>query len=385
MSFLRNTTRKSKNAVKIDAINRILNNYVDLKDLYLKSEFRSEAVQFVEDCGDACLVLRFDRQLEENERVDIFTIVNGRFIEFEMEMLSPAGPRYTTPYCYVMKIHKCSIALEKREHERYDFDEVRPSVTNIATIKVRERESDFRKSLSVKMIVEEFMNKLGGVDFTRVVFKDEKDIPPPVRFVIESGTQLHIKNMAETDGFFAEHDEFFSSAGSAGLRDDLFRWIQNNTGNNKSLLVLPLIYYPIVGDEFAMGYAVIINREKDIDESQMGGIDAFIRDLSEKVRNGNLVESESDGTIVDISTGGGKIELSDTKLVDKLVSQNVIMFEVNFQEDNPLLLSGRIVYVYKRDEGGFLVGVDFRGSRFGPKIKNVLPIHIRNFRRRQRG
>lgn len=383
MSFIRNTTRKSKSAVEIDAINRVLNKYVDFKDLYLKTEFRSEAVQFVENCGDACLVLRFDEPLQdENEQVDIFTVVRGRFIEFEMKMVSPAGPHHPS-YSYVMKIQKCSIALEKREYERFEFTEKRPPVTNITTIKVRESKGDFMKSLSVKMIVEEFINKLEGVDFKRVIFNNEKDIPPPVQYVIESGTPLYLKNLAETDGFFAEQDEFFK--GAAVLREDLFRWIQNSGTNIHSLLVWPITYYPLVGDEFAIGYVMFFNRDVAIDEDRIDSVDAFIRDLSEKIRNGNLLESKTNGNIIDISTGGIKIDLSDSKLIDKLVSQNVILFEMNFQENNPLLISGHIVYVYKQNEGGYLMGVDFKGSRFGPKIKSVLPIHIRDFHRKQYG
>jgi hypothetical protein len=385
MSFLRNTHRKAKSANEIDAINRIVNKYVDFKDLFVKSDFRAEAVQFVGNCGDGCLILRFDQPfLEEAARVNVYTIVRGRFIEFELETLSPAEPKYPS-FSYAMKILKCSIALEKREYDRYEFSENPPSLTNIATIKVRERESDFRKSLSVKMIVEEFINKLDGVDFKRVVFRDDQEIPPPVQFVIESGEPLYLKNMAETSGFFSENEELFTAAISGTLKEDLYRWIQNNAGNNKSLLVRPITYYPMVGDEFAVGYVMIINREKEIDESLIQDVDTFIRDLSEKIRNGNLIESKMSGSIVDVSTGGIKIEISDTKLVDKLLSQNVILFEMNFQEGNPILISGHIVYIFKREEGGYLVGVDFSGSRFGPNIRNVLPIHLRNYRRQQRG
>jgi len=130
---------------------------------------------------------------------------------------------------------------------------------------------------------------------------------------------------------------------------------------------------------------MIINKDAAIEENQIDRIDAFIRDLSETIRNGNLIESKTDGAILDVSAGGVKIELSAPKLVEKIVSQNVILFEMNFQEDNPLLISGHIVYVFKRDDGGYLVGVDFNGSRFGPKIKSVLPIHIKNFLRQKRG
>ncbi len=381
MSFLRHTARKSKNAVEIDAINRILNKYVDFKDLYLKSDFKAKQVEFLENCGDACLVLHFNEPLQE-DRLEMYTVVNERFIEFEMELASPAGPTYPEN-SYVMRILKCSIALDKRDFDRVQFPENRPAVTNIATIKVREREGDFRKSLSVKMIAEEFINKLEGVDFKKVVFKDEKEIPPPVQYVIDSGLPLHLKNLAETDDFFAEHDAFFKD--SAALREDLYRWIQNNAANNHSLLVWPITYYPMVGDEFSIGCVMIINKDTTIEETQIDRVDAFIRDLSETIRNGNLVESKTDGTIIDVSAGGVQIELSDPKLVEKIVSQNVILFEMNFQEDNPLLISGQIVYVFKRDEGGYLVGVDFRGSRFGPKIKSVLPIHIKNFLRQKRG
>ncbi|HOD13139.1 MAG TPA: DUF1577 domain-containing protein [Spirochaetota bacterium] len=383
MSFLRHTPRKSRSAVEIDAINRILNKYVDFKELYLKSEFNAEAVEFLENCGDSCLVLHFNEPLQE-QRVEIYSVVHGRFIEFEMELVSPAGEAYPGN-SYKMRITKCSIALDKREFDRVGFSENRPAVTNIATIKVRERESDFRKSLSVKMIAEEFINKLEGVDVKRVVFKDEKEIPPPVRYVIDSGMPLYLKNLAETDDFFAEHDAFFKDADAAALRENLYRWIQNNAANIHSLLVWPVTYYPLVGEEFTIGCVMIINKDAAIEENQIDRIDAFIRDLSETIRNGNLIESKTDGTILDVSAGGVKIELSDPKLVEKIVSQNVILFEMNFQEDNPLLISGHIVYVFKRDDGGYLVGVDFNGSRFGPKIKSVLPIHIKNFLRQKRG
>jgi hypothetical protein len=377
MSFIRHSTRKLKSAVEIDAINRVLSRYIDFKELFLKSEFTAEPVQFLENCGDACLLLRFNEPLPA-DRVEIFTIARGRFIEFDMEMLSPAGPPYPQ-HSYTMKIVKCSIALEKREHERFQFGDTRPTLTNVATIKVRERDGDFRKSLSVKMIVEEFTNKLEGADVKRVVFKDEKDIPPPVRYVIDSGEPLYLKNLSDTEEFFAEHDTFFTN--EADLREELFRWIQNNGANIQSLLVWPITYYPVVGDEFAIGYVMMINRDSMIDEAEIDRVDAFMRDLSEKIRNGNLIESKSNGSIIDVSSGGGKIELTDPDLVEKLVSQNVILFEMNFQEDNPLRISGHIIYVYKRDDGGYLVGVDFSGSRFGPKIKNVLPIHIKTFLR----
>ena len=383
MSFLRNMPRKSRSAVEIDTINRILNKYVDFKDLYLKSDFRAEPIEFLENCGDACLVLRFNEPLLE-EQVDAYTVVHERFIDFKMEMVSPAEPTYPEN-SYKMKIIKCSIALDKREHERFQFPEARPIVSSIATIKVKEKESDFRKSLSVKMIMEEFMNKLEGVDFKRVIFKDDKDIPPTVQYVMESGLPLHLKDLSDPGAFFSENEKYFEETNSVDLKNDLHLWIQNNSAGVKSILVRPVTYYPLVGEEFPIGYVVVINKNEAIDETMIERVDAFIRDLSERIRNGNLLESKMDGAVIDVSAGGVKIDCTDIKLVEKLVSQNVIVFEMNFKEDIPLLVSGRIVYVFKRDDGGFFVGVDFSGSRFGPKIKNVLPIHIKHFLGRTRG
>jgi Protein of unknown function (DUF1577). len=377
MSFLRDNPRKLKSATQSETINRVLEKYVDFKNLYLRLDFSAEPVEFLEHIGDDTLLIRLDKPLEETS-IEVYTVVQERFIDFNLELVSSADPTYPE-FSYIMRILNCSIALEKREHERIRFAEELPLVSNIATIKVRERETDFRKSLSVRMIVEEYINKLDGVDHKKVIFKDDKDLPPTVRYVIESGKTLHIVDTADTSGFFAENEKYFNETNSVVLKEELRQWLQNNTANVTSILVKPIFYYPLVGTEFPIGYLNVINKDRPIEAGQVEHIDAFIEDLSERIRNGNLFESKIGGTIIDVSAGGVKIELADSKLVEKLLSQNIIVFEMNFKDNNPLLISGRLVYVYKRDDGHCILGIDFSGSRFGPRIKNVLPIHVKHF------
>jgi hypothetical protein len=378
MAFLRHTPRKLKSAVEIDSIKRVMNKYVNFKDLYWWSDFQTEKVEFLDRLGDDTLVLRFDSPLDE-ELIETYTIVNDRFIEFDLEMVSPAEPKYP-PFSFVMRVRKCSIALDKREHDRTDFPGKRPVVANISTIKVRERVADFQKSLSVKMIMEEFISKLEGVDFKRVVFKDDKEIPPAVEFVMESGRPLFIRDFSDPADFFTENESFFEESNTLALRDELRRWIQTNSANMKSIMVAPITYYPLLGDEFTIGYIVAVNKDTVMGNDMIERVEHYIGDLSETIRNGNLIESKTGGEISSVSAGGARIELADSKLVDKLQAQNVIVFEMSFKEDSPLLVSGRIVYIYQRGKGDYFVGVDFRGSRFGPQINNVLPLHIRHFR-----
>ncbi|MBP7735112.1 MAG: DUF1577 domain-containing protein [Spirochaetes bacterium] len=382
MSFLRDNPRKLKSATQVEAINRIIEKYVDLKELFLRVEFKREPIEYLERPEDDVLVLRFKQPLEE-DHVEIFTVLRERFIDFVLEKISAAGPAFPD-YSYNMRITKCSIALDKREHERYEFVDEFPMATNIATIKIRERESDFRKSLSVRMIVEEFIGKIDGVDIKKVQYKEDKDITPVVQYVMESGSTLHIPDMSDLPRFFKENGAVLENIKSAELRDDLQRWLQNNNVSIKSLVVMPVMYQPLVGKEFPIAYLTAINKDTVIDAARVERIRSSINDLSERVRNGNLVESKLQGKIIDVSAGGVKIELGDSKMIEKLVTQNVIMLEMNFKEENPIVISGQMVWVYKLDDGRCMIGIDFHGSRFGPRMKSALAIHVQNFISRTR-
>jgi hypothetical protein len=377
ISFLRDKPRSLKSTTNIDAIRRVLEKYVDFQHLYIREKFKIIPVQHHDSIDDTTVVLQFNRPIEE-ERVEIFTVVRGRFIDFNLDILSPADARYPAN-SYIARISNCSIALDKRDHERTLFKEIFPPARNIATIKIIERENDFRKSLSVRMIVEEYITGIEGVDVKKINFKDDKDLSPAVSYVMESGKVLHIADTSDVSGFFNNNHEYFEITNSVELRDNLRQWFQNNSAIIKSILVRPILYYPLVGKEFPFAYLSVINREQPITDGDVERIDAFMGDLSDRIRNGNLIESKSEGAIIDVSTGGVRITLDDAAMVQKLVSQNIIVLDMNFKDSNPITISGRIIWVYKKDEGGFLMGIDFSGSQFGPKMRNALVIHVKDF------
>ncbi len=377
ITFLRDNPRSLKNATNIDAIKRVLDKYIDFQNLYLRGEFIIEPVQYLDRKDETALVLQFNRPIEE-ERIEIYTVVRGRFIDFSLDVLSPADPHYPAN-SYVARIINCSIALDKREHERIVFEKELPRASNIATIKIHERESDFRKSLSVRMIVEEYINRIEGVDVKKVHFKDDKDPTPAVSYVIESGSTLHITDTSDVSAFFIETEHYFEKTNSVELRDSLRVWFQHNSANIKSLLVMPIVYHPLVGKEFPVAYLSVINKDKPITGGDVDRINAFIEELSERIRNGNLIESKTEGKIRDVSAGGVKITLEDSNMIDKLISQNIILLDMNLKEDNPIIISGRLVWVYKNDDGGFFTGIDFSGSKFGPRMKSALAIHVKDF------
>ncbi len=377
MPFLRNSSRKIRSATEVGIISRVLEKYVNIGELYRRSEFNALPVELLEHPSDNQLVLRFNEPVD-GESVSIFTIVNGRFIDFECDSISPAGNDFSA-HSYRVRIARCSIALEKRTHERIGFRENRPAAVGLSTVKVRERQRDFLDSLSVKMIVEEFIQKIEGVDYKRVSFPFEKDLSPPVRYVIETGNMMHIEDISNPLSFFAANESLFGKDGFETPGEELRRWLQNNATSMHSIFVRPVTYRPIVGEPFPVGYLTLINKERSIDANRIKAVDAFIEDLSEKIRNGNLIESSADAAIIDVSPGGAKIELTDTGLMDRLVKQNVIIFKMSFKENDPLLISGSPAYVYRRNDGECFIGVDFRGSRFGPGIASVIPLHVKHF------
>ncbi len=377
MPFLRNSSRNLRVATEHEVISRVFEKYIHSGELFLRMEFRAVPVTLLHRTEDNILVLQSTEPIE-GDRISLYSIVRERFIDFECDDVAPAGPHYPGD-SYQARIVRCFVAMDKRLHKRLEFGESRPLATALTTVKVRELQKDFVKSLSVKMIVEEFLHKFEGVDYRKVSFPDDKDLSPPVHFVMATGNRIHIDNLSDTASFFSEYGELFGQSRYRESAEELRRWFQGNAPSLRSILVVPVTYRPILGSPFPAGYLTLANKDRSIDAALVGTVDAFIEDLSEKIRNGNLVDSSTTGEILDVSTGGVKIQISDAQTIERLLRQNVVFFTMNFREDHPLLISGKPVYAYQVDTGICRIGVDFNGSRFGPSIEGVLPIHVRHF------
>ena len=122
-----------------------------------------------------------------------------------------------------------------------------------------------------------------------------------------------------------------------------------------------------------------MKKNEDFTPSEIEELKRFLEELSERVRNGNMAVSDTVGSVIDVSPGGVKITCADASVIERVLSQNMVLCELLFNEDHPLIVSGSPVYIYQRDGDGYIIGIDFSGSRFGPHIVNVLPNHVRHF------
>jgi hypothetical protein len=320
---------------------------------------------------DGSLILQFYHPLE-SKKLKIYTIISDRYVEFDCESVGEAGDY--PPCSYIIHVLKCSLAMVKREHPRVLFGDRKPDVNNFILLKTPETEKDFAKSLSVKMIVDEFASKLVKYDSRKVYYKGDKDAPPDVNYVMETGGALLIDDIARAEQVIREKIKDHDAAADVKMR------LNKLIGTYTSLLVSPLNYTPIVGDTFNLGYIDLMTKERRIEASEIDDLIVFAEDLSERVRNGNCVIHEAKGKVIDVSAGGVQIELSNEDLVKKISSQNTAMFDMHFQENNPLRVSGKIVWI-KRLDGAYRLGVDFKGSRFGERFSRVIENHLKHFSR----
>jgi hypothetical protein len=104
-----------------------------------------------------------------------------------------------------------------------------------------------------------------------------------------------------------------------------------------------------------------------------------MEDLSEKIRDGNSIVNKSKGKVRNISPSGARIEIDDAELAQKISKQHNISLNLNLKVDNPLHVAGKVIYIYKNTKNTFLLGLDFSGSKFGPRIKKVLPNQVKEF------
>lgn len=380
MSFVRDRKRDLKFVGEIDKIDGILKKYIDTGNLYLKSPIEDDRVEYVER-DENSITLTFAHELTEKEVV-VYTFVSNRYVQFNLELGSKAGPRYA-PYTYVLKINSCGLAAEKRVEDRYSFEDDHPRLTRILVSKVRETEAELKKSISVQVIIKDFLDRLEGYDLKKAYFSSDRDIPPEVLFVIEKKEPVRIADLREMKSFFSENDEFIKSNLDSKFRSDLEVSFRKYSKDYQSLVIQPIDFQSLLGDVFPVCYFVLGTRVRTIDMEEAATIAGFSEDISEKIHKGNYREFDSKGKVVNISMSGALVEINDENLIRHLSLLDGILFNLVFKLRDPIRISAVVVYIYNVDKGVYQVGLEFKGSYFGPECRKVIEERLRTMERNQ--
>ncbi|MCP4132957.1 MAG: DUF1577 domain-containing protein [bacterium] len=371
MSFLKDTQREVKSVKELDKINGIITKYVNINDLQLKSPFYPQKIDIHEySPGKGIFIVSLENE-DHPKNISLFTIVSGRHIQLNLEMQGPGGEGYPNG-CYKYKVVLCSLASQKREAERNDVDDMSLKISHLVMPKIKEKEKEIRKALSIKIIIKSNLDRLKDFDLKVYVDSGEENKPPEVQYALERGG-LYISNTANLKSFYEESESFFKSSETIDLEKNLKTRLEALKESYVSLLVKPVEYITTLGDFFTIGYIVLGTKEKIIDDVILESTNTFFLELSNKLKDGNYIDFDITGDIINISGSGISVEFTDPKPVKYIIEHGALMFNlIPGKLESPIRVSGVPVYVYKLKNGFHRVGIKFLGSQYGPGLEKII-------------
>ena len=99
----------------------------------------------------------------------------------------------------------------------------------------------------------------------------------------------------------------------------------------RSLIVHPIDYLTLTGMEFSLGYAVIAEKNRELDEDDFLDIAETCSLVYEKVRDANRRKHKIAVSVHNITAAGILIQISDEAVIKKMLVQDGILLDIQFR------------------------------------------------------
>lgn len=366
MKITKNRKREFQSVSRPEGIERILSNYVNFNELYEKNSMEKIPVIFISRLNDTTLLLNFNNKIESDE-LKIYTIGN-RYMEFDLQMIKKVESHNGNNY--IMRINKCKIANDKRRSERFDSSDWNLHVNHITAMNVQEDPIDIINSVKFQVFFQNCVKDLDEYDLKKTFLKNDENLSVEMRYAIETKGSLYIDDFNKRGNIINFDADSFAK--NPDMSDQLEKRFIELQKQYKSLFIKPIEYRAIDNKLFPIGYIMIATKERILGTEDIQKIESVVEETSQKIRNANYKTHESKGNVLNISACGALVEISDIELCKKLSKLDWLLFSLVFHLQQPLRISGEIVYVYEKDNNSNIIGFDFKGSEFGSMSQKLI-------------
>ena len=382
MSNFSQNNRWTKEINNFKMIKNIIIKYIDIKNLNIKSSDTFKEMIIHDYLPDIGTFLISYKNTVHTEKLDLYTVIAGRYMEFNLELfrISCEGyPEGSREY----KVVSCKLAASMREKERFDVNDMPYIISKLTFPKIRETKKELIDNLSTSIIIKTCIKKIKGFslkeyyDIQKNSNSMNKDIMPEMAYALEAGG-LYIKNLSHPEIFFKESQNLFKRTRVKDLEKKLRSRIQDLSKDYISLLIKPIEYITTMCDFITLGYVILGTKERVIDDGKLKKINIALLQASQILKYGNYTTLKYTGNILDISENGILVEFQDKELIKYIVEHEAIMFDLILGKFGlPLHVSGIPVYILSLDNGIHHVGINFQGSQFGPELKRQMLLHLK--------
>ncbi|TGL40296.1 DUF1577 domain-containing protein [Leptospira perdikensis] len=296
-------------------------------------------------------------------------------------ILSKLLARYLELHCSFVKqiapnkiqlhVDKVLIAKKERLNPRFTISEdglvnvtnivssktiIEANMFNIPTL-VRVNFEDYRKRMMVRS------GEAGAMDIFKSGMERKYDVVKSTQKI------LFIKDATNAESYRSDDEGFINYEDEIEDHVDKLAMAARDK-KIKSELILPILYTNELEETIPIGYYSLQTKDNFITKEDLDFYQKQIAEMIERIKDANLMTTVEKFPVLDLSTTGLRLRITNSSLVETLPKQKGILLELVFKLQTPFRFFGKIAWAFKEASGDLLVGVEFSGKRtYAEKVR----------------
>ena len=352
--FQERKERPYKSITEEGQLQHLIKNYLLGNTFFVKGEWRSIPVQIQNFQPPLTLKIRTVYPLNEGDILLIYKMFQ-KYMDASLEIVRQIGKDL-----FLADVREVRIALNEREHPRFELKEGEAHINNLRLSKNEIKASLFNIPTSVKVYFHQYENQIKGyADHVKIhVFGKEGDL---LHLVKKHRKILLIPNIEKMEEYRPSNKEEFLD-----LQDFSFLELPKLKRELKEKKIHALMYVPILyvrhdGMEIPLGYFELISYSEDFPEELAMEMKQIAKELVEKIQGANTVLITKKQPILNVSHKGFRIRITDEELKKQILRQSGFICDIVFRLQQPITMFLEIIYTAESPDGDLILGCRIAG------------------------
>lgn len=344
--------RSLQEIINPEKIQEMIPKYMVNREFYVKHSSEIAPVQVITFDDPDIIFVKTEYQFTDSA---VFYRMFNKYLD-----ISCTVEEKTDDLTYRLSVKKISIATEERKSLRKPVNPGDILINNIRIAKNVINASLFNIPTSVKVHFGQNEQKLSHLaDIVRVKVFDKKD--DKLEIVRKSCKSLWIPDTNEISSYFSSDENEFINYHNL-VKTDIQRVIdQYQMDGIISEVIVPILYVGHDGLSIPLGYIQLLSKTKKFDLDTILELKALGFEIVDTIRNANTTLMNIKQEVLNVSSGGLKILVSDQDLKEYVAHQKGFGFDIVFKMQAPITVFSEIIYTYNDPSNNLIVGVEIGG------------------------
>lgn len=271
-------------------------------------------------------------------------------------------------YDYTVHVKRLLIPQTKRRDTRYAADE-HYQLGKISFSLVCEEPEAISRTSQYKNYIKQMRKKLDFFSFVGVYPFDTTAAPTEVLFSRITRSILFIRDLSSYKMFLKKNETFFKK--NPDIYERLDNRLKTLNMRYSSLLVRPVDYLPMVGDQFPVAFVVAAKERGEVQNDDILAIDEASLELYTLLTSSFIREKTYRGSFVNLSVSGARVYIEEIDHIEDFRNIEVVSCVLRILGVADIAVSGVITYIQEARKG-FYFGLEFKRSVFGNRFPKFL-------------